>query len=98
AGPGALLDIEGGRLGGDAREVERAGQLVARDDIPVVARPPPQEGQVVHEGLGKEPRLAERLDAGRSVPLRERLAIGADNLGDVGVRGYGPAEGLDHRD
>ena len=82
----------------DTRDRSNASiSSVTRQHLAIVAGRPAEEREVVHERLGEEPLLAERLDAGRAVALRQRPPVGTDHLRQVCVRGRGPAERLDHR-
>src|ERR1035441_9965673 len=93
--PVELVEVEDGRGGGDAFEGKGAGELGEGEGLGLaVFGAPTEEGEVVDEGLGQVAHLAEGGDGGCSVALGEALAVGAEDGGEVGKFGNGPAEGL----
>jgi hypothetical protein len=81
----------------DTRAVERLDQLVTRQERGRLVLRPSQQRQVVHQRLGQEALLSERLDRRGTVALGQRLAVRAVHLRDVRVGGRRAPERLDHR-
>ena len=74
-------------------------ELVALEDLLLVARPPPQQGEVVQHRLREVAALAELLHRHRAVALRQLGPVGRQDQRQVGVDGVGlgRAEGMRRR-
>ena len=95
--PLELLGVELRRVARDAVEIECLHEVLLAEEGGLGVLRPSEERQVVHEGLGQDPLLAERLDARRAVTLGQRFPVGPVHLRHVRVPGGGPPERLDHR-
>ena len=84
--PLELLGVEDRRRRIDALEREEADQLLAREQLALGVEVPAEQREEVDDRLGEVAGLAQLLDAGRAVPLREALAIGAEEQRQVRER------------
>src|SRR5271157_1576479 len=93
--PVELVEVEDGGRGGDALEGKDGGEFGEGEGLCLaVLGAPAKEGQVVGEGFGEVAHLAEGGDGGCAVALGEALAVGAEDGGEMGELGDGPAECL----
>ena len=90
--PLELLRIEYrcGRI--QAIEGEVLDRVLTRENVAAVGRGPSQQGQVVDHCIGEKPLIGVRRNRCRSVALRQFRPVLAEDEGDVGEFGDGPAE------
>ena len=75
--------IEDGRRGVQVGEIEERDHLVAAEEHPIPGRRPAEKGEAVHDGRGRIAARPQLSDRGRSVPLRQGSAVGAQDEGQV---------------
>ena len=92
--PVELLLVEDGVLLRDAIEREGAAELRRRDDGSLAVERPAEQRQEVHESVGQIPPVAVFLHIGGAVALRELLAVGAQDHGQVREQRHLGAERL----
>ena len=93
-----LLEVEDRRARADALEREAFDELRDAHDLGAIVVAPAEEREEVDERLGEVALGAELLDRGCTVALRELLAVGAEDVGDVPVPRERGAESLEDLD
>src|SRR5688572_14360215 len=77
--PLELLRIEDGALAVDVVEREARDELSARQDLFIRARRPAEQRKKIEQRFGQDSLIAVLADGGSAVPLRQPLAVRAEN-------------------